>query len=162
MKYSELLAVVYKRLAEEWGAGASWDECQAYGNSIKDWPAFADSAQALAYLKKHYKLVILSNIDNASFAHSNRKLQVEFDAIYTAQDIGSYKPSGRNFDYMIDKVKFRDRQIRNPAYGRKSVSRPCSRQQARARVVLDLPAPRSTGFRGDDESGRHSETQFPL
>jgi 2-haloalkanoic acid dehalogenase type II len=105
MKYSELLAVVYKRLAEEWGAGASWDECQAYGNSIKDWPAFADSAQALAYLKKHYKLVILSNIDNASFAHSNRKLQVEFDAIYTAQDIGSYKPSGRNFDYMIDKVQ---------------------------------------------------------
>jgi len=105
MKYSELLAVVYRRLAEEWGAGASWDECQAYGNSIKDWPAFADSAPALAYLKKHYKLVILSNIDNASFAHSNRKLQVEFDAIYTAQDIGSYKPSGRNFDYMIDKVQ---------------------------------------------------------
>lgn len=105
MKYSELLAVVYKRLAEEWGTGVSWDECQTYGNSIKDWPAFADSAQALAYLKKHYKLVILSNIDNASFAHSNRKLQVEFDAIYTAQDIGSYKPSGRNFDYMIDKVQ---------------------------------------------------------
>jgi FMN phosphatase YigB (HAD superfamily) len=30
---------------------------------------------------------------------------VEFDAIYTAQDIGSYKPSGRNFDYMIDKLQ---------------------------------------------------------
>lgn len=105
MKYSELLAVVYKRLAEEWGTGTSWEECQAYGNSIRDWPAFTDSAEALAYLKRHYKLVILSNIDNASFAHSNRRLQVEFDAIYTAQDIGSYKPSGRNFDYMIDKLE---------------------------------------------------------
>jgi putative hydrolase of the HAD superfamily len=105
MKYSELLAVVYKRLAEEWSAGASWDECQAYGNSIRDWPAFADTAQALAYLKKHYKLVILSNVDNASFAHSNGRLQAEFDAIYTAQDIGSYKPSSRNFDYLIDKVQ---------------------------------------------------------
>lgn len=105
MKYSELLAVVYKRLAEQWGVSASWDECQAYGNSIKDWPAFVDSAEALAYLKKHYKLVILSNVDNASFAHSNRRLQVEFDAVYTAQDIGSYKPSGRNFDYMIDKLQ---------------------------------------------------------
>ncbi|MBC8035829.1 MAG: haloacid dehalogenase type II [Rhizobiales bacterium] len=105
MKYSELLAIVYKRLAEEWGLTASGEECQAYGNSVKDWPAFPDSVEALAYLKKHYKLVILSNIDNASFAHSNRRLQVLFDAVYTAQDVGSYKPSDRNFDYMIDKLK---------------------------------------------------------
>ncbi len=105
MKYSELLAVVYKRLAEEWGVSTLWDECLAYGNSVKDWPAFTDSAEALAYLKQHYKLVILSNVDNASFAHSNSRLQVEFDAIYTAQDIGSYKPSARNFDYMIDKLQ---------------------------------------------------------
>ncbi len=104
MKYSDLLAVVYKRLAEEWGLAASWDECQAYGNAVKDWPAFPDSVESLVYLKKHYKLVILSNIDNASFAPSNRRLQVAFDAIYTAQDIGSYKPSDRNFDYMIAKL----------------------------------------------------------
>src|SRR4249919_3216529 len=66
-RYSELLAVVYKRLAEEWGVPQSWEECLAYGNSIQDWPAFPDSADALAYLKKHYKLVILSNVDNQSF-----------------------------------------------------------------------------------------------
>jgi 2-haloacid dehalogenase len=105
MKYSELLAVVYKRLAEEWGLVASHDECQSYGNSIKDWPAFPDSVESLSYLKKHYRLVILSNIDNASFASSNLRLQVVFDAVYTAQDIGSYKPSDRNFDYMIAKLK---------------------------------------------------------
>jgi len=105
MVYSELLAVVYKRLAEEWGVPASWQECLAYGASIKDWPAFPDSAEALAYLKKHYRLCILSNVDNASFVHSNRRLKVEFDAIYTAQDIGSYKPSTRNFDYMLEKMK---------------------------------------------------------
>ena len=105
MKYSDLLAVVYKRLAEEWGLAASHDECQAYGNSVKDWPAFPDSAASLAFLKKHYKLIVLSNVDNASFAHSNQRLQVVFDAIYTAQDVGSYKPSDRNFDYMIAKLQ---------------------------------------------------------
>lgn len=104
-RYSELLAVVYKRLAEEWGVPQSWDECLAYGNSIQDWPAFPDSADALAYLKQHYKLVILSNVDNQSFAHSNKKLGVTFDAVYTAEDIGSYKPAARNFDYMLDKLK---------------------------------------------------------
>jgi 2-haloacid dehalogenase len=102
--YRELLAIVYKRLAEEWGVPAPWDECLAYGNSIKDWPAFEDSASALQYLKKHYQLVILSNVDNASFAFSNKRLQVEFDAIYTAEDIGSYKPSLRNFEYMLGKL----------------------------------------------------------
>lgn len=105
MKYSELLGVVYKRLAEEWGVSATVEECEAYGASVRDWPAFPDSVEALNYLKKHYKLVILSNVDNASFAHSNKRLKVTFDAIYTAQDVGSYKPSSRNFDYMIDKLK---------------------------------------------------------
>ncbi len=45
--------------------------------------------------------MVLSNADNQSFAHSNRKLEVEFDAVYTAGDIGSYKPAHRNFDYML-------------------------------------------------------------
>jgi len=103
--YSELLAIVYKRLAEEWGASVSVEECLAYGQSVKNWPAFSDSAGALQYLKKHYKLVILSNVDNISFAASNKKLEVEFDAIYTAEDCGSYKPSDRNFDYMLEKLK---------------------------------------------------------
>ncbi len=76
----------------------------AYGKSVQNWPAFEDSAEALQYLKQHYKLVILSNIDNESFTYSNAKLQVEFDAIITAEDVGSYKPSPRNFEYMLDKL----------------------------------------------------------
>ncbi|MFP3921190.1 MAG: haloacid dehalogenase type II [Dichotomicrobium sp.] len=101
MRYDRLLAVVYKRLAEEWGVSASWEDCLAYGRSVRDWPAFDDTVEALQYLKQHYKLVVLSNVDNESFAYSNEKLGVTFDAAYTAEDIGSYKPSPRNFDYMI-------------------------------------------------------------
>jgi 2-haloalkanoic acid dehalogenase type II len=104
MRYSRLLAVVHKRLAEEWGVATTWDECLAYGRSIRDWPAFPDSAEALAYLKRHYRLVILSNVDNESFAFSNKKLGVEFDAVFTAEDVGSYKPSPRNFEYMLEKL----------------------------------------------------------
>lgn len=103
--YRDLLPIVYKRLAEEWGVATSWAECVAYGQSIKNWPAFPDSVEALRYLKQHYKLVILSNVDNESFATSNEKLQVTFDAIYTAEDAGSYKPSDRNFDYMLAKLR---------------------------------------------------------
>jgi 2-haloacid dehalogenase len=69
--YRDLLPIVYKRLAEEWGLAVSWDECVAYGKTVENWPVFTDSAGALQYLKRHYKLVILSNVDNMSFSASN-------------------------------------------------------------------------------------------
>lgn len=100
-RYRDLLPVVYRRLAEEWGVPVTWDECRAYGDSVKHWPAFPDSADALRYLKQHYRLVILSNVDNESFAASNAKLGVAFDAVYTAEDCGAYKPDPGNFDYML-------------------------------------------------------------
>ncbi len=102
--YRDLLAIVYKRLSEEWGVPAPWDECVAYGRSIRDWPAFPDTADALRYLKKHFRLVILSNVDNESFAYSNAKLGITFDAVMTAEDIGAYKPALANFEYMLEKL----------------------------------------------------------
>jgi 2-haloacid dehalogenase len=104
-KYSALLATVYKRLAEDWGTPASWDECVAFGRSLRDWPPFPDSPAALKYLKQHYRLYPLSNVDNESFAHSNRKLEVQFDGIMTAEDIGSYKPDLRNFRYLLERLE---------------------------------------------------------
>jgi 2-haloacid dehalogenase len=103
-RYCELLPIVYKRLGEEWGVVVSTDACESYGLSVRDWPAFVDSPGALQYLKKYYKLIILSNVDNRTFSFSNRKLQIDFDAIYTAEDIGAYKPADRNFDYMLQHV----------------------------------------------------------
>ena len=104
-KYFDLLAVVYRRLAEEWGVEVTWEECQAYGLSVRQWPAFDDSSEALSYLKQHYKLVVLTNTDNISFSGSNARLGVHFDGVYTAEDIGSYKPCDRNFDYMLETLK---------------------------------------------------------
>jgi 2-haloalkanoic acid dehalogenase type II len=92
---------VYRRLAEEWRVPVSWAECVDYGRSVRNWPAFADTVDALKYLKTHFRLVILSNVDNESFSFSNTRFAVDFDAVYTAEDIGSYKPSDRNFEYMI-------------------------------------------------------------
>jgi 2-haloalkanoic acid dehalogenase type II len=105
MRYSELLQIVYRDLARQWGVAVSEQESVAFGNSVADWPAFQDSPASLEYLKQHYKLVILSNVDRKSFAGSNQKLAVDFDAIYTAEDIGSYKPDPRNFEYLLSHVK---------------------------------------------------------
>lgn len=105
MPYSQLLSVVFRRIASAWGVGVTDEEAGRFGVSVADWPTFPDSVDALQYLKKHYRLVILSNVDRRSFRASNARLQVVFDAIYTAQDIGSYKPSLRNFDYMLERLR---------------------------------------------------------
>ena len=102
MIYSELLATVHRRLAAALALPSSEEEDRRFGRSVPDWPAFADSASSLQYLKKYYQLVILSNVDRESFKGSNKRLAVEFDAIYTAEDVGSYKPDPANFRYMLD------------------------------------------------------------
>jgi 2-haloalkanoic acid dehalogenase type II len=107
MIYSELLARVHRRLADELGVTASEEEDRRFGASVPDWPAFADSASSLQYLKKYFQLVILSNVDRESFRGSNKRLGVEFDAIYTAQDIGSYKPNPANFSYLLQHLEAR-------------------------------------------------------
>ena len=91
--YPQILAGVLGDLAARFGAAATQEEAWAFAGSVKDWPAFPDSAAALAYLRRHYKLVIVSNVDRASFRHSNARLGVTFDAVVTAEDAAAYKPA---------------------------------------------------------------------
>jgi putative hydrolase of the HAD superfamily len=95
--YPRILAGVLEDLAQELDATTSPEEAAAFGDSVRDWPAFPDSPEALAYLKRHYKLVIVSNVDRASFRHSNARLGVSFDAVVTADDAGAYKPAPNHF-----------------------------------------------------------------
>ena len=116
--YPDILADTFRALGKRWGIPASDAQAAEFGRSVPRWPAFSDSAAALHYLKRHYKLVILSNVDRASFAESNKKLQVAFDRIVTAQDVGSYKPDLRNFRQLlsaVEKLGIRKEQILHTA-----------------------------------------------
>lgn len=104
MPYAELLTEVHRQLAGLLAIKMQDEAHRQFGASVADWPAFADTVASLRYLQKHHKLAILSNVDNASFEASNRHLAVAFDAVYTAQDIGSYKPSQENFDYLLARL----------------------------------------------------------
>ena len=105
MLYPEVLYNVHKQFAKRNNLQSNEGLDKAFGNSVPYWPAFADSADALRKLKTKFKLIILSNVNDAGFADSSRLLGVEFDAIYTAEQIGSYKPNPANFEYMIKSVK---------------------------------------------------------
>lgn len=100
LRYDHLLAGVYKGMCSTFGVESREEDALKFGESVGEWPAFPDSAAALQRLKKHYKLYILSNVDRHSFSKSNNRLGITFDGIFTAEDIGSYKPDLRNFQYM--------------------------------------------------------------
>ena len=105
MTYPTVLECVHRALAEELALATSPMLDYAFGASVPSWPAFPDSVDALRFLSEHFGLVILSNVDRAGFSASNTLLSVEFDAIYTAEDIGSYKPNLSNFEYLIKHVE---------------------------------------------------------
>ena len=95
--YPQVLATAFRRTGEALGAPVSDEWAQRLADSVPDWPAFADSANALARLAQHYKLIILSNVHRAGFAGSNRHLRGDFAAIITAEDVGAYKPADNHF-----------------------------------------------------------------
>lgn len=74
--------------------------------SMSSWPAFPDTVAAMQTLGKYYKLAPLSNTDSELFSGtcSGPLKGVKWDAVYLAQDIGSYKPDLRNFEYLIEHV----------------------------------------------------------
>ena len=84
----QVLCEVLLRLGATLEFSPSSDELEEFSVSVKRWPAFDDSSEALRALQTKYKLIILSNIDDELFEHSARILGIDFDAVFTAQQIG--------------------------------------------------------------------------
>lgn len=102
LNYMNVLETVITKMGERFGIKADDGLIASFGNSVGAWPPFSDSLEALKTLQKHFKLVILSNIDNKSIKQSiGNHLQVDFYRVFTAEDIGSYKPDLNNFHYMV-------------------------------------------------------------
>jgi 2-haloalkanoic acid dehalogenase type II len=103
--YRDILARSFRLLGNEVGAPVTDEDAAALASSVPDWPAFEDSHDALIALGESFKLIILSNVDRVSFAGSQARLGVEFASVLTAEEIGSYKPSPRNFDALCAEVR---------------------------------------------------------
>jgi len=95
--YPDVLNAAFRRTGEALGRPVSDEWAQRLGNSVPDWPAFPDSADALTRLGRRYQLIILSNVHRDGFDGSNQHLQCDFAAIITAEDVGAYKPAENHF-----------------------------------------------------------------
>lgn len=103
-RYRDVLAEVVVRLGKDYRFTPTLDEQRLLAESIRNWKPFPDTVEALQQLATRYSLVILSNIDDDLFALTRPKLQVQFADVITAQQVGSYKPSRRNFDVALQRI----------------------------------------------------------
>jgi 2-haloacid dehalogenase len=102
--FKSVLQAVLSGLGARLGFSPTTEDLQRFSASVKDWPAFPDSAAALTALHRRYRLAIVSNIDDDLFAFSAARLGVTFDWVVTAEQVGSYKPSLRNFQAAFARI----------------------------------------------------------
>jgi 2-haloacid dehalogenase len=98
LRYREVLGRGLRGIAAAYGVEVPPDAAARFAECVRDWPAFPDSAAALARLKERFRLGVITNCDTDLFAASNKRLDVEFDWVVTAEMTRSYKPSLANFE----------------------------------------------------------------
>jgi 2-haloacid dehalogenase len=109
--YRDVLAGALRGVAADFGFEPSDAQMAAFAGSVGSWPAFADSAEALAALKRRFRLGVITNCDDDLFALSNRRLGVEFDWVVTAQQAHGYKPRQANFEFAFERIDVPPRRI---------------------------------------------------
>lgn len=99
--YPEILRASLRDLGRVFGPAPTAGELASFGDSVANWPAFPDSAAALAELGRGAQLIVVSNVDAGSFAHSSARLGDPFDHRILASDVGAYKPSDAHFEALF-------------------------------------------------------------
>jgi 2-haloacid dehalogenase len=113
--YREVLKLVVAGFGERLGFKASHQEADALPESLKNWRPFPDTVTSLKSLARHYKLCVISNIDDDLFAHTARQLEVPFYVVVTALQARSYKPSHNNFNLALEKIGAPKEQVLHAA-----------------------------------------------
>jgi 2-haloacid dehalogenase len=104
-RYREVLVRCLHALADQLGTTVDDATAAAFGGSVADWPAFADSHDALEQLQTRYALAVITNCDDDLFAASEARLGVSFDLVVTAQQVGRYKPDTKGFHIAHERIE---------------------------------------------------------
>ena len=97
-RYREVLALTARAVAERLGWPLAPGREAFLPESLPMWPPFPDTNGALRRLRDAgHRLAILSNVDDDLLAGTRRRLDVAFDFVVTAQQVGSYKPAPGHF-----------------------------------------------------------------
>ncbi len=101
VRYREVLSHSLHEMGRRLGVKITAGQGREFAESLTRWEPFPDTVAGLEDLSRRFRLGIISNVDDDLFAVTRKKLKVPFDVVVTAQQVGSYKPSLRNFEEML-------------------------------------------------------------
>ncbi|MGD1081119.1 MAG: haloacid dehalogenase type II [Candidatus Sulfotelmatobacter sp.] len=102
--YREVLQSVVRQFAAEFHFTPSVEEMRSLPDSLPTWKPWPDTVASLRELKTHFRLAILSNVDDDLFAGTRPQLGVELDEVITAQQAQAYKPSLKLFELALSRI----------------------------------------------------------
>jgi 2-haloacid dehalogenase len=102
--YRQVLESVVQQLGDELEFTPTAEEVRCLPDSLRNWRPWPDTVSALRQLKQRFRLAILSNVDDALFAFTRPKLEVQFDEVITAEQAQAYKPSLKLFELALSRI----------------------------------------------------------
>jgi putative hydrolase of the HAD superfamily len=102
--FTEMLPLIYRGMASKWGIEPSDEDAEGFRDSIRSWPPFPDTVEALKELGTQYRLVAVTNADAWALGHISAAIVDPFEERITCDEVGVNKPSPRVFDYVLEKL----------------------------------------------------------
>jgi 2-haloalkanoic acid dehalogenase type II len=94
-------------------------ESQAFAAGQLGWPAFSDSAAALARLAEHYPIALLSNCDDEVLELATRKhLGIPVNWFVSAESVRSYKPAPPHWQRLLDLSGLQAHEVLHVSFAR--------------------------------------------
>lgn len=102
--FTEMLPLIYRDMAFRWGIGFRDEDAESFRDSIRSWPPFSDTVEALEELGRRYRLMAVTNADAWALGHMSANLGDPFQERITCDEVGTNKPSPRVFEYVLEKL----------------------------------------------------------
>jgi 2-haloalkanoic acid dehalogenase type II len=117
--YRDVLAESLRRLCEERGLPHDpAEDDEALVRAMRSWQPFPDTRPALTRVRAAgVRLMIVSNTDRDIMEHSLRQLEVPFDEVQVAEDVGAYKPADVVFERALERLGVAPERVLHVAFG---------------------------------------------
>lgn len=127
--YKEILAETLRRLCEE--RALPYDPAAddaAIAGAMRSFQPFHDTRPALRRVRAAgIRLMIVSNTDRDIIEHTLRQIEVPFDEVQVAEDVGAYKPADVVFERALERIGEPPERVLHVAFGFKYDIGPAAR-----------------------------------
>ncbi len=135
--FHQVVADAMRRTCKRFGVEYRDSDAQAVYEEIPSWVPYPGVTDALRSLAQHYPLVILTNTDDAHAPRLVQNLGAPFAVVITAEQMRTYKPRLRAFEYMLETLGVEADEVVHVSASPKYDLRPAATLGIERKVYMD-------------------------